>query len=378
MVDVKSYVPILKWKSAEQRALRGLNKENKEKMVPLIELVMPKISSQYKDKKAKIKKSPEEIFAEVVLKFEEKRTLEIPNEINNSWGKLPIFLDFSLLYGYNSTNFKIDSMKKIFPVGESLGLNLIPVVNLNDEEEIKKEVAILSKVRRGLCLRITSSNLDDTQLLNEKIKNFLSAYSLKENDIDLLIDIKSIDSDDIIYQKYVNKSQSIESLEKWRSLVFASGAFPVDFSECKFGEPEFLPKLDWQNWLNYIYNKPLKRRMTFADYTMRNPIFKESTQFYSPTTTISYCMDKDWIVMKGKKLRFDLYLANAKLLVDDSGYFYGKDFSSGDQFIYEKACHYEKYMKNPKIKGTGGSEDWIYACINHHLVLTRNLISNLP
>ena len=55
MFDSKHYIPILKWKSAEIRALRDLSDEDKKHMTPLIELVLPKVSSPYKDKDKKIR-----------------------------------------------------------------------------------------------------------------------------------------------------------------------------------------------------------------------------------------------------------------------------------------------------------------------------------
>jgi Beta protein len=148
-------------------------------------------------------------------------------------------------------------------------------------------------------------------------------------------------------------------------------------SDCKFDESTFLPRLEWRDWFRYAREKKLKRLPTFADYTIRNPIFKESSQFYAPTTSFRYTQDDTWMVMKGKKLKFQLYLANAKLLAE-SDYFYGKNFSAGDRYVSEKADHYDAYIRNPKIKGTGGSEDWLYAGINHHLVLAARQIAKLP
>ena len=75
-------------------------------MTPLIELVMPTVPLYRKiDKDKSVKKNPEEIFTEVVQKFKEKRIKEIPEEILQSWGTKPVFLDFTLLY--NGTEWNI-------------------------------------------------------------------------------------------------------------------------------------------------------------------------------------------------------------------------------------------------------------------------------
>jgi hypothetical protein len=82
--------------------------------------------------------------------------------------------------------------------------------------------------------------------------------------------------------------------------------------------------------------------------------------------------------MKGKKQKFEMYLANANLLSKKDKRFYGKDFSYGDNYINEKGIHYDRYIKDPNIKGTGSTETWLMAGINHHLTLVVNQIANLP
>lgn len=380
MPNSKDYVPILKWKRAEQRALKDLKDEDRERIIPLVELVMPKVSSPYKDKERKVKKTREETFSEIVSKFKTQRTKEIPEEIKKSWGDQPIFIDFSLLYEAEFTiRLKVESITTILSAGYDLDLNLIPVINLNDEKEIKDVACELSKkYGKGLCLRITTSDLADIEKLNGKLKDFLGNFRMSVNNIDLLIDLKSIQDNIGEYLGLVNLSQKLVDITDWRGFIFAAGAFPEDLSKCKFDEATLIPRLDWKQWLQHNHGNGISRIPTFADYTIRNPIYKESDQFYAPTTSIRYTLEDDWMIMKGKRQDFKLYLVNAKLLAGDSDHFSGEAFSAGDKYIAEKARHYDEYIKNPKIKGTGGSEDWIYVGINHHLTLTAHQLANLP
>ena len=138
---IKHYVPILKWKRGEQNALKALKDKERESITPLIELVMPTVPlSKTVDGKI-VKKSPEEISAEIVHKFEENRIKEIPEEILQSWGDKPVFLDFTLLHG--RPQLKIDSLNYLVPAGENKRLKITPVLNLNDDSEIKKAVVSL-------------------------------------------------------------------------------------------------------------------------------------------------------------------------------------------------------------------------------------------
>jgi len=81
--------------------------------------------------------------------------------------------------------------------------------------------------------------------------------------------------------------------------------------------------------------------------------------------------------MKGKKHRYELYLASAAELVKDKR-FYGEKFCDGDKYIAERAKHFYAYIKNPAIKGTGTPETWLKAGINHHLSLVAHQVSILP
>ncbi len=374
MFDSTHYVPILKWKRAEQRALEVLKNKDKDHITPLIELVMPTVP-RYKDKEGKVRRTPEEIFLKMVSTFREVRIQKIPEEILKYWGHRPIFIDFSLLHApQDTTRLKVESLKKIVTTGVELDLDLIPVINLSDDKEIKETACLLSKKHnKGICLRIVSSDLADIENLNKKIGSFLLTFDLSEESINLLVDIKEKGDQ---YLQYMNLSQKIKNLTNWKNFIFASGAFPEDLSECKFDEENLIPRTDWKSWKKHVASKELQRKPTFADYTIRYPIYNESLQYYHPTASIKYTHDNNWLVMKGKKQEFKLYLANAKLLAG-SPYFYGEKFSDGDKTIAEKAKHFEQYTKNPKIKGTGSTETWLRAGINHHLTLVAYQIANL-
>lgn len=365
MFGTKHYVPILKWKRAEQSALEGLNDEQKRNITPLIQFVMPKPKSF---------DSPEKQFESVISQFKEK-TPQIPQQILKLWGPAPIFVDFSLLY---TTPLKTESLVNMTALAHQLGLHLIPVMNLSDDAEFKKAIrSSAKKYSSGICLRLVPHDLADTVKLNKEIKNFLTQSGLSEKEVDLLLDTKEIAGSGA-YLAFVNAGQKIDSLPKWRTFIFASGAFPADLSTCKIDEENLISRLDWRNWRVQIARKDTVRQPTFADYTIQHPIYKESSQFFHPTTSIKYALDDSWLIMKGKKQKFELYLANAKLLADDKARFYGESFSSGDKYISDKAKHYPVYIKNPKVKGTGSTEGWLTAGINHHLVLTGHQIANLP
>jgi hypothetical protein len=361
MFDSKHYVPILKWKRAEQGAMTVLSKERKQYISPLIQFVM----SNY---------DPEDELEEIVQKFE-GHLPEIPGKVIAAWGTTPVFVDVSLLF---TTILKAKSLDFISRSGYLAGGAFIPVIHLDDDPAIKRVAYSIAKdYESGICLRLICPDFSDPNKLNRAIVKLLADSGLKEKNIDLLIDIKETGGNGNKYAKYFNLSQTIPTLSKWRTFIFAGGAFPEDLSGCTIDEENLVPRTDWQNWNKLATKRELRRKPAFSDYTIQYPIYKEKTQFFPPTASIKYTLDDEWLIMKGQKQIYSQYLAHAALLVNDPR-FYGKDFSFGDQYISKKAQHLPVYMGNPSIKGTGSTESWVKAGINHHLTLVAYQIANLP
>lgn len=360
MFNTNHYIPILKWKRAEQGALKTLAEKNKEHITPLVQFVMPK----YK---------PQEDLEAIIERFEDQ-SLQIPARVVEIWGRTPIFIDVSLLF---TTPLKVKALGDITRGGHELGGIFFPVIHLNDDQEIQKVAYSLAKENKtGLCVRLICSDFADQDKLKQEIEGLLSSSGLSEKDIDLLVDIKETEKNGDKYSKYLSLSQNIPNLLKWRSYIFAGGSFPEDLSECKIDEENLISRIEWNSWRENVESNKLKRNPSFSDYTIQHPIYKETSQFFHPTSSIKYALDKDWLIMKGKKQKFDLYLASAATLVKDKR-FRGESFSDGDKYIAEKAKHFEAYIKKPAIKGTGSTETWLRAGINHHLTLVAHQISNL-
>ena len=364
MFDSKHYIPILKWKPAEQQALENLTDKEKELISPLIQLVMPQPKLP---KLGKIEKSREEQLEEVEASLKIKLP-KIPEEILKSWGKTPAFIDFSLIY---TDPLRIESLNQILPNAENLGLFLIPVVNLSSDIGVLRATSILAKkYNHGICLRLVPADFADLAKLYQEIQNFLMVCSLSEKDVDLLIDLKEKDYE---YLKLIALSQKIPNLDKWRTFIFASGAFPIDLTKCDIGE-NYISRSDWNNWFEQMNSKKLQRYPAFADYTILHPIQKESVRFFSPSASIRYALKDQWLVMRGQKGKTVQYLANAQLLSQAqkfNGKFRGAGFSFGDNYIAEKG----KDLKSPK---TGNATNWLTAGINCHLTCTVSQIANLP
>lgn len=257
-------------------------------------------------------------------------------------------------------------------------INIIPVIGFDSDLSMRKIAIDFAKQnKRGLCLRILRSDLNQ-ELLSAQVKNLIQKNGLKEQNIDLIIDLQVVGEDDkpITISELIN--QKIPNLKEWRTFTVAGGAFPPDLTQFANPNRYDIPRLDWTNWIstrNY-----LKRKPSFSDYTIQCPIYKEPVLDANPSASLRYTLRDKWIIMKGRALRpsgikkkkspgFGQYPAQARLLSNQPEFF-GKDFSEGDSYIAEKG-------KDLNTKATGNPMTWLRAGINHHLACTANQVSSL-
>ncbi len=380
----KNYVPILKWKAAEQTALEKVADKHKDHIVPIAEVVLPSVS-QYTNSKTNTKKTDDEILDEMVKKMTEERVFNIPKEIKKVWGKRDLYLDVSWLHNRDKTvDLKCFTFNTILSECCKTGLRIIPVVNLADNQKIFELFAKLVSGNQvcEVCIRVTTFSLKDVQGLNQELKSVLDTLGLKYDKAHLLVDLKYIDEVEQCNVVY-SAAQTIDRLDEFKTFIFSSGAFPVDMSTCSLDDPTYITRIDWIAWQqNVLQNDNDIRKPIFSDYSIRHPLYNDSLQFFESTSTLKYSLECSWMIMKGKKREFGYYLANASLLVlqpefNQATFGEREKFSYGDNYIVEKAIHWEKYRRDKSIKGTGRTQDWIAAGISHHIALVMRQLSNL-
>lgn len=367
MFDFKHYIPVLRWKAAEKDALKNLSEKSRERVTPLLEIIMPS-PKNFRDENNNFK--PTEVLLKESISKLKSNLLKTSEEILRCWGKLPVFIDFNLIAG---DNLKVESLNNIIKDAAASGIKLVPITNLNSNMIVQKNTVEASLVAGyGLGFRLFRSNFDDPQLLG-RINTFLTINNLSKSNIDLFIDLQITDNECL---KLSNLMGEIPNILEWRTFTVISGAFPKDLSGLAQHNRHLIDRTDWNCWLKQINSEGLERKPSFGDYSIQHPIYKEPQPGSNPSASIRYTLKDKWLIMRGEGLRNEKgsghqqYPAYAQLLSNDSEFF-GKDFSFGDAYIAQKG-------ENTQIKKTGTPRTWLTAGINHHITCTVSQISNLP
>lgn len=331
---MSTYCPILKWKKGEICALQKLQDQN-HYISPIIELI----------------------------------DYESPEDFYYTLGKLyqyPIYLD----------TINLSEDRKIiidYLCSEVKNVNVIPILYYEDiQEDFLGEIA---KYTKNLCIKLSLPEDMETPFLKSLpiINNFKDKYNFS---IELLLDAEEIidkQTQNIVYAAIKNLFQSqIELIQKFDNIIFCATSLPVQLS-IEAGNEQLFYRYDFSIFKTLIEENPHQIRLKYADYGVTKFTETEidfSKLQYGILPKIKYTTDQNYIVLKGKKnhstQKMEVSYIDLSKKIANSDYFSGKDFSFGDNQIYDKAT-------NP-LAGPGSNQNWVTITTTHHI---RKVIYNL-
>ncbi|MDO7787232.1 beta family protein [Desulforamulus aquiferis] len=357
MFDSKYYVPILKWKRGEQKALEFLSDQHKERLTPLIEIVP--IPYDYANDRPQ--------------KAIDDHLKDIGNQLSTSWGKeKPIFLD--LYWLDDSERLKDDRHPLEFIRSEASqkGINLIPVTGTtrsDDYNEAVKEAYIQDKL--GVCIRLEDEDFLD---IDSALEDLLEQLCVKPEQVDLVIDFKYTSPSDERKNilSMVSVINSIANINVWRNLILCCSAFPENMSGLPNDIITPIPRTEWITWKALVNTKKIRRMPVFGDYCIGSPGYVEmDPRIMNMTANVRYTVENDWLIAKGKSIKKhggEQYYALCQGLTRHPQYC-GHAFSWADQVIFD--CAKRKC-------GPGNAETWRRVGTNHHLSFVVEQLSSFP
>jgi len=356
-----SYVPILRWKRAEQSALAKLYERDRICVTPLVELVPENF--EQKDAEGNINRLT---VSEVVNK--------VGRQIFQYWGERQFFVDLWLLSPDHIDQGPSDFLTQLSRYASTLSLSLIPVTGIARDGAYQSAVRAAVKMHnQGACLRLTRDDIERASLAQD-INNLLSDLKISMESVDLVIDFQIIDRS---VPEYKTLCKLLPSIDKWRNFIVASGAFPQDLMKWKKNDIyRDCLRNDWISWRDQaISRRSVVRFPIYSDYTIQYPQYRGRIEQSNYSASIRYTADEYWVIMRGEGVLNDggpgasQWPANALLLCEQPEYkCCGDIFSYGDKYIKEKSGKYDK---------PGSARTWLQAGINHHMTFVVRQIATL-
>lgn len=342
------YVPILRWKAGEKRALKDLLSRDKARLTPLLAWSRPGEVAPEEDR---------------VIATPQPR--DLARDVLKHWGARPFFWDPHWLWagdlGHDSKALRLYAREMI-----GVGLRAIPVLHLSDSHEYQEALRQLIS-GDGICLRLAHAEVIEPSVA-DRLTTILGATRLTPAMIHLVADFEAHTRDvDIPIL-----CERLPEVLRYRTFTVAAGSFPVDLREHKGPQVFYLPREEWLRWQDQVAHD-LRRRPAFGDYGTLNPTLTPAKGGLNPSATIRYTTEDHWLVMKGEGLRnedgpgYEQYRGNAALLMQRRDYC-GPEFSAGDSYVRDVATSHT---------GTGNPTTWVQAAVNHHIRFAVRQIAEL-
>ncbi len=342
MIDNTKYVPILKGKEGEFRALQKLPSDIKDNIIPIIDLVP--------NNTKKIEK-----HSQAILKY------------FNRWGKQRlIYIDGYMLDDSILPPNKTHPVNYIFENLIKNDFNIIPVVSDVISTELRlllKNIAV--KINKGIGIRIFSKPIQE---INNSIEELLVLLQFKPEQIDLIIDLRSLIGSEVLEKlNFVHQVfDKLVYLNSWRSITLSGGNFPIDLTELRADEVHSIQRKQWLLWKTLVMNNP-ERLPAFSDYAISHPSISElAGDQINASASIRYTHEDNYYVYRGRGTRqhgFEQFFDISETLINNSNHYYGIDHCEGDKFINKCGT-----VKNRK----GNLTTWRWVGTVHHITVTVN------
>jgi len=330
------YVPVLKWKQGEQRALKDLAPEVKKQITPLIEIIQP---PQQRGKPPK--------------PLEEHLT-DAATQIATCWPDARAFVDARLVRHPGA-------LTRVLEEAVLRDAHVVPVVSTTGNAQEWSEAAEASaRYGYGLCLRESAAHVVKKSY-GAALAKALSDLGADPGEVDFMIDMREVPEGQVDALAWMVESavRQLPEVAAWRSLTLVGTGFPVNLSNVPAGL-RTIPRTEWQLW-NCLDDVP--RRPIFGDYAIAHPDLPTvAPQVMRAAASIRYTADDSWVIARGHDVMTDRYggfsqyhsLSQGLVEHDD---FQGASFSWGDARIV--AC------------ASGGSPGslttWRQVGTNHHI-----------
>lgn len=340
MFDHQHYVPVMRMRPAELRALRELDPTLRSVTTPILEC-------------------PPRVL----------RTCDTPAKLENrvdwfvehlgGWRGRSLFLDFSMLPS-SLVSAALEAVAARMAFG---GIRPVLVVSLKTgigSAYARSVQTVLDRHGSAICLRVSPEELKLSGV-NNLIHACLKRYGASPASADLVIDRGGVDGQSYRYEDFAH---FIPSLGSWRTLTCLAGSFPEDLSRLTPGKIHRLQRFEWQQW-RLLQSWP-GRRPAFGDYAIQHVLFREPVAVPNYSASIRYTVEDEFVVLRGEGVLneggpgFGQYNGWATLLIGMSEYF-GATFSAGDGYVAERAVNW---------KSSGSAQTWLQAGLSHHVTAT--------
>jgi hypothetical protein len=277
----RHYVPVLKIKRGEKKALEALAPAVAANITPLLEVVERK-----KDKSVNVAAHVDKAFK---------------NLANSVVHYSRCFLDTREIASDGAS-----AATEVFRRATVDGIVFTPVTGISRSEDVV--VAALTYSSSGLALRLTRQEFEAGSL-SRNLTSFLARHRLAPEQIDLIIDLGGVEN--LIPEGIRALTDAflaeVPTHKQWRTFTLSSCAFPSSMGGVKRDSFKCVERAEWIAWRDgcQARRSALQRLPTFGDCAIQHP---KGVEGFDPRTmqvsaAVRYTVPEAWLLIKGESNR---------------------------------------------------------------------------
>jgi hypothetical protein len=356
MFNHRHYVPCLRWKQGEYKAMSLLSSAASDLITPLIEV--PEKGYDFETKADK-----KTIEAHLAL---------FPKRVATHWKKRTCFVDLIHIAATERLKPAIHPVTHVFNELEAFGCAAIPVTAPGRDAAYHRAVhQTPARKKRGMAVRLTIEEAA-RPTLGTALQTLLGSEIQPEN-CDLILDLRAPNYTPLpAFAKLLAAIITrLPELARWRTFTVIGTSFPPHMGEIQTNL-EVIPRNEWALYklVAVALAKAGVRIPAFGDYAINHPdMLPKDMRLLKPSATIRYAIHDAWLIVKGRNVRdykFGQYRGLAKSVVGHAS-FLGTTFSLGGKYISGCANGAES---------TGNLSTWRWVGTNHHLEKVARDLSN--
>lgn len=349
----RKYVPILKWKQGEAKALECCSPSAKQNLLPLIELATV----------------PWDHDIEAPSKSCDEHLAKFGAQLAKSWPlDSEVFIDALHIEDDTLATTDTHPLTNAMNQARAAGVNAIPVTSPSRNAAYQN--AAISSCNDELCVRI---GIEDVLGTPSPLLQCLSDFSVSPSNCHIVVDLRTVSPEQeatfiFTAQNIINQ---LPYVNDWKSLTLAATSFPDSMASVNTGI-DTIDRTEWSIWNALRNSNAVEREPWFGDYTISGTdIANVNPRLMQPTANIRYAADNEWYIFKGRSLRrngYDQFQALSDQLIKHPCYD-GNAFSWADGYIYECAN---------KTTGNGNLTTWRQVGTNRHIEKVLSQIAMIP
>ncbi len=339
------YVPVLKVKDGEKRAMQQLSAPVAARVTPLFEIVS-------------------------------RTDKPVDKHIDTAFKRFELAISPFNFYYLDCREIAADGPAvalDVFGRAAALGRPFIPVTSVSRTIDV---AAAMAHRAHGVAIRLSPAEFE-AGTLTSTVPSFLATHGLSPGDVDLIVDLGAIDEMIVtpgiadFAEQFLNE---IPFQAAWRSFILSGCGFPRKLAGVKADSNGTFERVDWAHWHTRLFPTRRKgaRLPTYSDCGIQHRDGVEDIDFtkVKPAAAIRHALPMSWYIEKGRSIaniggdQFQSLAANVIAATQPA-----QGHCAGCAALFATAKH---------PKGNASLTKWRQFGTVHHITLTVENLAALP